>query len=233
LVVYPCVFPTTVAVSDVIRAVTGQGLTVCNKILQRLIERHPELSAICEQYKFKQSGRGSHKETVVTDARGIVQIMMLLPGQAAAAFRKNAAAVIVRYLRGDPCLVEEIAANRASQEQLAETAPDHPARLFGEAVEQEQTHSDRSLLEAQLEREAAQQLEALLENRHKRLELVRLAWQISLETNVSLPLHFLLVQILVRKSQEHIQRIYRFAVFNKCDIFVHFFFGSHSGDRSL
>jgi hypothetical protein len=100
-----------VAVCDVIRAVTGQGATTCSKTWHRLTDSHPELLEMCKSCKFKSAGRGSHKETVVTDARGIVQIMMLLPGQAAAAFRKNAAVVIVRYLGGDPCLVEQIAAH--------------------------------------------------------------------------------------------------------------------------
>ena len=106
---------------DVIRAVTGQGAAACRRTWHRLADNHPELLELCELFKFKSAGRGSNNETVVTDARGIVQIMMLLPGQAAAAFRKNAAAVIVRYLGGDPCLVEETASNRAAQEHLAKT----------------------------------------------------------------------------------------------------------------
>ena len=63
--------------------------------------------------------------------------MMALPGRAASEFRRNAAKVVVRYLGGDRTLVDEIAANRAAQEELAQSAPDHPARLFGEAVERD------------------------------------------------------------------------------------------------
>ena len=43
--------------------------------------------------------------------------------------------MLVRYLGGDPTLADEVLENRAAQERLAEEAPDHPARLFGAAVE--------------------------------------------------------------------------------------------------
>ena len=41
---------------------------------------------------------------------------------------------MVRYLGGDPSLVEEVAANRLRQEDMAEG---DPARLFGQTVESE------------------------------------------------------------------------------------------------
>lgn len=47
--------------------------------------------------------------------------------------------MVVRYLGGDPGLVGEVLANRAAQETLAREAPSHPARIFGEAVEAEQS----------------------------------------------------------------------------------------------
>ena len=73
------------------------------------------------------------------------QILMVLPGSAAAEFRKNCAKVLVRYLGGDPTLVDEIAANRAAQERLAQQDPSHPARLFGEAVERQGCGEERML----------------------------------------------------------------------------------------
>ncbi len=48
--------------------------------------------------------------------------------------RKAAADVMVRYLGGEPQLVEEAAANRLRQEDPDE---DDPARLFGQAMEGE------------------------------------------------------------------------------------------------
>ena len=124
-----------VAVYDVLRLVTQQELDACRKIWRRLLETHPELAAICGQLKFGDKGRGSNYETPATDARGIVQILMALPGPAATLFRIQAADVIVRYLGGDPELVGEVLTNRRAQEALAKAHPEHFARQFGEAVE--------------------------------------------------------------------------------------------------
>ena len=49
----------------------------------------------------------------------------------AAAVRKEAASVLVRFLGGDMSMVDEIARNRLTQEELAEDNPNHPLRLFG------------------------------------------------------------------------------------------------------
>ena len=63
-------------------------------------------------------------------------LINLLPGARAAEWRTKSADLLVRYLGGDLALVEEIRRNREAQAALAETAPAHPARLFGEAVEE-------------------------------------------------------------------------------------------------
>jgi hypothetical protein len=63
----------------------------------------------------------------------MVEIIWQLPGTAE--FRRNCAGVCVRYLGGDLSLVDEITANRAAQERLARENPSHPARIFGQAVE--------------------------------------------------------------------------------------------------
>ena len=122
-----------VAVYDVLRLVTAQEPNCCRVMWARL--NHPELATICSQYKFNDKGRGSHQQTPAADARGVVHILMVLPGQGAGLFRMNAADVLVRYLGGDPELVTEVWANRRAQEELAREQPEHPARLFGEAVE--------------------------------------------------------------------------------------------------
>jgi hypothetical protein len=71
----------------------------------------------------------------VANAREIVQLIWALPGDSA--FRRNCADVCVRYLGGDPTLINEIWQNRQAQETLAQEQPTHPARVFGEAVENE------------------------------------------------------------------------------------------------
>ena len=80
---------------------------------------------------FKFAGQGQ-RPTPVSDARGIVRIIMLLPCRAAAPIRAKAADVLVRYMGGDPSLIPEITENRSVQERLPDI---HPARLFGETVE--------------------------------------------------------------------------------------------------
>jgi hypothetical protein len=123
--------PPRVAVYDVLQAVTGCSSQNCSVVYQRLLQGYPDVLTGCSNFKF--SGQGQ-RETPVADARGVVEIIMVLPGRAAARVRKAAADVMVRYLGGDPGLVEEIAANRLSQEQLDQ---DDPARIFGQTVESE------------------------------------------------------------------------------------------------
>ena len=120
--------PPRVSVYDVLGAVTGYTPNNCVNLWQRLSEQFPEVTTQSSIFKF--SGRGQ-RETPVTDAEGITQIIMLLPGRAAAIARQSAANVVVRYLGGDVSLVGEIMANRNMQAQLE---PEHPASIFGQSV---------------------------------------------------------------------------------------------------
>jgi hypothetical protein len=122
--------PPRVSVYDVLGSVTGYAQDNRDKLFQRLCEQFPEVRMICTYFKFP--GRGQ-RDTPVTDAEGITQILMLLPGRAAAIARQSAANVVVRYLGGDTSLVREIMANRDMQAQLE---PDHPASIFGQSVRQ-------------------------------------------------------------------------------------------------
>ena len=123
--------PPRVSVIDTVALITGHSPTVCSHTLQRLKESYPEVGSDWSNFRF--AGRGQ-RDTPVSDARGIVEIIMILPGRAAGHIRKAAANVMVRYLGGDLSLVEEIAANRLRQEEMEE---DEPARLFGQTVESE------------------------------------------------------------------------------------------------
>ena len=70
----------------------------------------------------------------------MVEIIWALPGNAE--FRRNCAQIAVRYLGGDETLVEEIRTNRKAQACLAQTQPDHPACVFGQAVDNEVTQKN-------------------------------------------------------------------------------------------
>ena len=122
--------PPMVSVFDVISAIKGCSSNAASVSWKRLNEAHPETTTFCHTYNFRSDGRGS--PTPVTTASGIARIIMLLPGKAAAGLRKTAADLLVRYLGGDTTLVDEIYGNRQIQEQLPR---DHPARIFGETVE--------------------------------------------------------------------------------------------------
>ena len=64
-------------------------------------------------------------------------IMLLWRLQGNEEMTRNSANVLIRYLGGDPSLIDEVLQNRAAQRRLAEDAPDHPARIYGEAVERD------------------------------------------------------------------------------------------------
>jgi hypothetical protein len=133
--------PPRVAIYDVLQLVTGCSANSCSIVYQRLSEAFPEVLTKCSNFRF--TGRGQ-RDTPVIDAAGIVEIIMVLPGKAAARVRRSAAEVMVRYLGGDPSLVQEIATNRLRQEDLEE---DDPARLFGQSVESETLKRKREEVE--------------------------------------------------------------------------------------
>ena len=124
--------PPRVSVIDVITAVLGVSGNVAAVTLGRLKSEFPEVTSGCCDFKFK--GRGQ-RGTPVTCVRGIVEIVVLLPGRQAAKVRRQAASLLTRYLGGDLALVDEICRNRGLQEELAVQRPEDPRRLFGEAVE--------------------------------------------------------------------------------------------------
>ena len=121
--------PPRVSIIDVVALVAEQSHQQAAHTFQRLQEAFPEVCTSMTHFRF--SGRGQ-RDTPVIDARGIIEIIMVIPGRCAAGVRKNAASVVCRYLGGDLDLVKEIAANRLSQEEMGE---DDPARIFGQTVE--------------------------------------------------------------------------------------------------
>ena len=122
--------PKRVSVIDVIKAVGD--VQHPRSAWRDICSAHPEAVALTHGFKFP--GRGQNL-TPVTDARGLVIIIFLLPSRKAARFRAAGAELLVRHLGGDETLVEEIRRNRERQAQLPDS---DPARMFGEAVESRQ-----------------------------------------------------------------------------------------------
>ena len=76
--------PARISVIDVVAAITGHrsnGSSNAAVIFMRLKNDHPEVTTNCSDLKFP--GRGQRK-TPVASVRGIVEIIMLLPGRDAA-----------------------------------------------------------------------------------------------------------------------------------------------------
>ena len=84
--------------------------------LGRISARRTEVKAICFDFKFP--GRGQ-RDTPVTDAKGIVEIIMLQTTKQAARVRRQAAELLCRYLGGDLAFVDEVCRIRGFQEEMA------------------------------------------------------------------------------------------------------------------
>lgn len=87
-------------------------------------------------YKFE--GRGQ-RDTPVATIENLVYIISKIPGGVARKLAEASAETLTRYLGGDITLADEVHAIAALQTELANTDPSHPARLFGEAVENNAT----------------------------------------------------------------------------------------------
>ena len=106
--------PRRVSVLDLIKVVTKSKYE--RDVWRDLREHHPEVVAEVSQ-DFQFPGQGQ-RATPVTDVRGVVIIINLLPGKIAANFRACGADIIVRYLGGDESLISEIKYIRSAQQGL-------------------------------------------------------------------------------------------------------------------
>jgi hypothetical protein len=84
------------------------------KTFLRLKEKFPEVMNFSHNFHFK-TGQGQ-KNTPVVDAKGLITILMLLPGEKAALFRYKASNILIRYLAGDLSLIPEIEKNNEIQQ---------------------------------------------------------------------------------------------------------------------
>ena len=96
--------PPRVSVIDVVAAITGKDANNAARDIGLIKGLHPEVTQNLGIFKF--AGRGQ-KNTPVASARGIVEIIMLLPGHHAAKVRRQAAQVLVRYLGGDLAIIDD------------------------------------------------------------------------------------------------------------------------------
>jgi hypothetical protein len=103
-----------------------------------------DLRIICERYadvreklaNIQFDGQGSRSDSKGCDLPTLVEIMMLSPSKKAAAIRRLAAVTLCRVLGGDIGLACQILEINRVQEHLKENEIPHPARIFGQYVEE-------------------------------------------------------------------------------------------------
>ena len=141
--------PPKISVIDVISAVTGKDARHAAEQLRRLVAQYPDVDSHCVHVKFPDSrGRKGQKDTPASGVRGVVEIVMLLQGHAAAKVRRQAAELLCRWLGGDLAIIDEVCALRGFQEELAVRAPEDPRRLFGQVVEASSSSSSSLMTQA-------------------------------------------------------------------------------------
>jgi hypothetical protein len=139
--------PPRISALDVAMAVTGKDNNQAARAIRDITAAHPEVKHFLFNFQFPGQGQ---RKTPVTDVRGIVEVVMLLPGKRAATARRQAAEILVRYMGGDVSLVGEIIRNRATQDALAQADPQHPARAFGQHVEAASSTAATTLVSQEL-----------------------------------------------------------------------------------
>ena len=87
--------PPRVSVIDVAVAITGHGADYSSQAVRNVCDQYPEVREKITDYKFK--GR-RQRNTPITDVRGMIEIVCLLPGNRAAHIRRQAAELLCRRL---------------------------------------------------------------------------------------------------------------------------------------
>ena len=108
-----------VAVYDIIAAAKGRDNKYASGLFLRYLQEgkvppceEVEAGLISGESGNQDFGHGSGSRRIVATAEEMIQIMWALPGETT--FKQRCADVIVRFLGGDPNLMEGVLANRAS-----------------------------------------------------------------------------------------------------------------------
>ncbi len=122
---------------------------------------HSESMNVIRTFRFPGQ-RGSATEVV--DIPTALQIIMLLPGRAAAALRLKASVLLVRFLGGDVSLIGAIHDMNAIQEHLREHWPEHPLVRFRESLDAAPPATDGAVQPADVEKLAPEVLPRLVQH---------------------------------------------------------------------
>jgi hypothetical protein len=78
---------------------------LARKQWERIQDKYSEVVTRCHNFRF--SGKGQ-RDTPVADLQTFGEILVVLPGQMAARIRSEAVRTLIRAMKGDPTLIEEI-----------------------------------------------------------------------------------------------------------------------------
>ena len=127
------------SVIDVAMVITGLARNQASEAVRELLKRYPEVQGKILNCKFPGERQ---RNTPGAEIETIIEIIMLLPGAAAATTRCQAAKLLVRYIGADMKIIEELQVMKAAQSNLQNvpeeqrTPEEEVVRLCGEAVQQ-------------------------------------------------------------------------------------------------
>lgn len=124
--------PRQASVLDWIRLVTNKPDNYVRRLLDTIKTQYPEVVQKMVPHIFAGQGQ---RATPVATAENLLYIIGKLPRKYIGEFERERDTLMTRYLGGDTSLAPEVEAIREVQNDIATTAPDHPLRVFGEAVE--------------------------------------------------------------------------------------------------
>ena len=104
------------SVYDVIGFVTGTPQKSRTNVYQRIVVTYPAVQTKCQNWKFSGARQ---KLTPVMTRRGVLELVMLLPGVKAAKYRKEWADILVRFFDADASIAESIIDRNDNPEDLA------------------------------------------------------------------------------------------------------------------
>jgi hypothetical protein len=123
-------------------------------------------------HRFEGAGE---RPTPVAEIKRLVEILLLVPGQRAAQFRRQVATVFVQCVGGDLGMIDHILQAHSAQATLQQTEPDNPILAFGDAAGAPSAEITPLMqqLSQFLERTIAQQMQSTLAiNRQETLAIV-------------------------------------------------------------
>lgn len=121
--------PRKVSVIDWIQAVTGHAKQQATNLFNRTISANEDVKPKMVYLHFEGQGQ---RPTPCTDAQGLLFILDKLPRKYVGRFQAERDHLLARYLGGDTSLGFEVKSIRQAQQKID---PEHPMRVFGEAVE--------------------------------------------------------------------------------------------------